>query len=114
VYRRTETPEHWHYRDHERIAPLVGVAQEGWSVMRRRSVVDAFARSIRRVGGNHGYDPRVRTMHGLFVAAGPGFRQNVVVPPFENVHVYDAMCRVLGIPASTNDGDPAVARSLLR
>ena len=114
VYRRNETPAHWQYRDHERIPPIVGVADEGWSIMRRASVIDSFARSIRRVGGNHGYDPRVQTMQGLFVAAGPAFRQNIVVPPFENVDVYYVMCRALGIPPSANDGNPQVARTLLR
>jgi predicted AlkP superfamily pyrophosphatase or phosphodiesterase len=114
VYRRADTPAHWHYRRHERIAPLVGVVDEGWSIMRRASVIDAFARSIRRIGGNHGYDPRVQSMHALFVAAGPSFKQNVVVAPFENVHVYNVMCRALGIEPSPNDGDPEVARSLLR
>jgi predicted AlkP superfamily pyrophosphatase or phosphodiesterase len=106
VYRRANTPQHWQYRDHERIPPIVGVADEGWSVMRRASVTDLFARSIRRVGGNHGYDPHVKSMRGLFVAAGPAFRTNVVVPAFENVHIYGLMCRVLGIEAAANDGDP--------
>jgi predicted AlkP superfamily pyrophosphatase or phosphodiesterase len=106
VYRRANTPEHWRYREHERIPPIVGVAEEGWSVMRRASVTDAFARNFRRVGGNHGYDPQVKSMQGLFVAAGPAFRRGIVVPPFENVHVYGLMCRVLGIEAAANDGDP--------
>jgi predicted AlkP superfamily pyrophosphatase or phosphodiesterase len=113
VYRRANTPEHWHYRDHERIPPIVGVADEGWSLMRRASVTDAFARSVRRVGGNHGYDPHVKTMHGLFVAAGPAFRANVVVPPFENVNVYALMCRVLGVEPARNDGDPAFGAAIL-
>ena len=114
VYRRAETPAHWHYRDHERVPPIVAVADEGWSVMRRASIVDAFARSIRRVGGNHGYDPHVQSMHGLFVAAGPAFRQNVVVPAFVNVDVYNVMCRVLAVPPEPNDGNPATVRLLLR
>ena len=114
VYRRAETPAHWRYRDHERVPPIVAVADEGWSVMRRASIVDAFARSVRRVGGNHGYDPRARTMHALFVAAGPAFKENVVVPPFENVDVYNIMCRVLGIQPVANDGNPETARLLLR
>lgn len=114
AYKRADTPAHWHYRDHERIAPIVGLAEEGWSVMRRASVGEAFAQSVRRIGGNHGYDPQVRSMHGLFVAAGPAFKENVVVPAFENVHVYNAMCFALGIVPASNDGDPAVARSLLR
>ena len=106
VYKRANTPEHWHYRDHERIPPIVGVADEGWSVMRRASVTDAFARSIRRVGGSHGYDPQVQSMHGVFVAAGPAFQVGAVVPAFENVQVYGLMCRILGIEAGPNDGDP--------
>ena len=114
VYRRRETPARWHYRDHERVPPIVAVADEGWSVMRRTSVVDAFARSIRRVGGNHGYDPHVRAMHALFVAAGPAFRQNAVVPAFENVDVYNVMCRVLAVPPEPNDGNPETVRLLLR
>jgi predicted AlkP superfamily pyrophosphatase or phosphodiesterase len=114
VYRRAETPAHWHFRDHERVPPIVAVADEGWSVMRRSSIVDAFARSVRRIGGNHGYDPRLQTMHAVFVAAGPAFKQNVVVPAFENVDVYNVMCRVLRIQPVPNDGNPETARSLLR
>jgi predicted AlkP superfamily pyrophosphatase or phosphodiesterase len=114
VYRRSETPEHWQYRDHERIAPIVGVADEGWSVMRKASVVDAFARSIRRIGGNHGYDPHVASMQALFVAAGPAFRSGTVVPAFENVHIYELMCRVLGVPPAPNDGNRTVAARFLR
>ena len=114
VYRRRETPQHWHFRDHERVPPIVGVMDEGWSIVRRDSVSALFARSPRRVGGNHGYDPALRSMQGLFVAAGPAFRAGATVPPFENVHVYAAMCLVLGITPARHDGDPAVAVSLLR
>jgi predicted AlkP superfamily pyrophosphatase or phosphodiesterase len=114
VYRRANTPQHWQYRDHERIPPIVGVADEGWSVMRRASVADTFARSIRRVGGNHGYDPQVKSMHGVFVAAGPAFRPKVVIPAFENVHVYGLMCRVLAIEPAVNDGDPHFGSEWLR
>ena len=114
MYRRHETPAHWHFRDHERVPPIIGVMDEGWSVMRRASVRDAFARSPRRVGGNHGYDPHLRSMRGLFVAAGPAFRAGTVVPAFENVHVYAALCLALGITPEQHDGDRAVADSLLR
>jgi hypothetical protein len=36
------------------------------------------------------------------------------VPAFENVHIYHTLATVLGITPSANDGDPAVARRLLR
>ena len=115
VYRRAETPERWHYRDHPRIPPIVGVADEGWQVMTRAMRETAARRFGLGHTGAHGYDPAEATsMRGLFVAAGPAFRVGVRVPPFENVNVYAALAAILGVPAADNDGDPAVARSLLR
>jgi hypothetical protein len=52
-------------------------------------------------------------MHGLFVAAGPAFRRGATVPPLENVHLYNAFAAALKVPPARNDGDPAVARTLL-
>ena len=46
--------------------------------------------------------------------SGPAFRSGATVPPFENVHIYDALSEVLGVTPAANDGDPKVARSLLR
>jgi predicted AlkP superfamily pyrophosphatase or phosphodiesterase len=114
VYRRAETPEHWHYRDHPRIPPIVGVVDDGWQIMRRSSLKEILSGAVRASGGQHGYDPRTRSMQGLFVAAGPAFKQGVTVPAFENVHLYDAFARILGVPAARNDGSPAVTRRLLR
>ena len=53
-------------------------------------------------------------MGALFVAAGPPLRRGVVVAPFENVHVYDLLCRILKITPAKNDGDPAVTRGFMR
>lgn len=114
MFRKAETPPHWHYREHERIPPLMGVVDEGWSVVTRAGAREVFAHGNRGTGGNHGYDPQVQSMQALFVAAGPAFRRNAVVPAFENVHVYNLLCLVLGIEPAPNDGDRAVALSLLR
>lgn len=115
VYRREQTPAQWHYRDHPRIPPIVGVVDEGWQVLRRNTVVEILARRIRGAGGTHGYDPsRARSMRGLFVAAGPAFRRGATVDAFENIHIYNALAQILGVPPAKNDGNPAVARSLLR
>jgi predicted AlkP superfamily pyrophosphatase or phosphodiesterase len=109
VYRKADAPTHWRFRTLARVPPIVGVADEGWSVVRRRMPADAHF-SL----GNHGYDPRVRSMHGLFVASGPAFRRGTVVPAFENVSVYNVLARVLGVTPAPNDGDPAVVARLLR
>ncbi len=104
VYRKAETPPEWRFRDHPRVPAIVGVADEGWSIARRRLNATAwFSR------GNHGYDPQVRAMHGLFVASGPAFRRGAVVPAFESVDVYNVLARVLGVRPAPNDGDPGVA-----
>jgi predicted AlkP superfamily pyrophosphatase or phosphodiesterase len=107
VYRREETPPAWRYRAHPRIAAVVGVADEGWTVVRTRPHGVMIDR------GNHGFDPRLRSMHGVFIAAGPAFQRRVVVPPFENVHVYNALAAALGVTPAKNDGDPAIAQKLL-
>jgi hypothetical protein len=53
-------------------------------------------------------------MRGIFVASGPAFKSGVVLPAFENIHIYNALAQALGIAAARNDGDPAVARSMLK
>jgi predicted AlkP superfamily pyrophosphatase or phosphodiesterase len=114
VYRRAETPEHWHYRDHPRIPPIVGVVDEGWQLLRRSTVSAQRAKGVRGPTGVHGYDPRVTSMHGIFVAAGPAFKAGVTAPAFENVHVYDLLTTVLGLTPAPNDGNPEATRALLR
>jgi predicted AlkP superfamily pyrophosphatase or phosphodiesterase len=114
VYRKTETPERWRYRDHPRIPPIVGVVDEGWQIALRSTVADVIAGRARPSRGQHGYDPMLLSMRGIFVAAGPGFKRGVTVPALENVHLYNALARVLRLAPVENDGDPAVARSLLR
>jgi len=114
VYRRAQTPERWHYRDHPRIPPIVGVADEGWQVLRRNTRAAMLARRVSGEGGQHGYDPMLMSMRGIFVAAGPAFKRGATVPALENVHIYHALAQMLRLTPAKNDGDPAVARSLLR
>ena len=53
-------------------------------------------------------------MGALFVAAGPPLRRGLVVAPFENVHVYDLLCRILKITPAKNDGRAGVTRGFFR
>lgn len=115
VFRKAETPANWHYRDHPRIPPIVGVVDEGWQVVRKAALAAQLTRPPRGPTGVHGYDPSsAMTMRGIFVASGPAFKSGVTVPPFENIHIYGALARVLGLTPAANDGDPRVAESLLR
>jgi len=114
VYRRSETPEAWHYRDHPRIPPIIGVMDEGWQILRRATVNAIREGRARPAAGQHGYDPALMSMRGVFAAAGPAFKQGATVPAFENVHIYNTLARVLGVTPAPNDGGADVATSLLR
>jgi len=114
VYRKRESPKHWHYREHPRVPAIVGVVDDEWQVVRRSTVEAIDAGKQPRLSGQHGYDPKARSMRALFIAAGPAFRQGVVVKPFENVSLYNVFARILGVTPARNDGDPRVMRKLLR
>jgi predicted AlkP superfamily pyrophosphatase or phosphodiesterase len=114
VYRRETMPERWHFRDHPRVPPILGVADEGWQVLRRTTFDSIKAGKIMGGRGQHGYDPQLMSMRSIFIAAGPAFKRGVTVAPFENVSIYNALAKILGVTPAPNDGDPAVARRLLR
>jgi predicted AlkP superfamily pyrophosphatase or phosphodiesterase len=109
IYKREETPPHVHYRSHARIPPIVGVPADGWAVTTRTRLAERDLNA-----GAHGYDPTTPAMGALFVAAGPALRRGIVVPAFENVHLYNLLCAILKLEPAPNDGDPAVTRGFLR
>lgn len=110
VYPRAATPERWRYRDNPRVSDVVGVAEAGWLLSTRAALASGRWAS----GGSHGFDNADSTMRALFIAAGPAFRRGVVVEPFQNLHVYELVCRVLGLRPAPNDGSLDSVRTLLR
>ena len=108
IYKREQTPSRLHYRHNPRIPAIVGIPDEGWAVVSGERLAQ------RELGaGAHGFDPANRSMHALFVAAGPRTKRGVVVAPFENVHIYNVLCAVLRVDPARNDGDAAMIRRLL-
>jgi predicted AlkP superfamily pyrophosphatase or phosphodiesterase len=96
------------------LPPVIGIADEGWYITSKREV-DRWGQPDRHSpGGTHGYDARTQSMQGLFIASGPRFKNGVTVPAFENIHIYELMCAVLGLAPAKNDGDPLVTRDMLR
>jgi hypothetical protein len=97
---------------HPRLARVVGLADEGWTVTTRQRL--ARREAGRPWGGAHGFDPAFQSMHGLLVASGPRLRSGLRVPAVENLHLYALMCELLGIQPSPHDGDASVFRDWLR
>lgn len=113
VYKREQVPAELRYRDNPRIAPIIGLLDDGWTLTTHERLANRRAAGRTIGGGDHGYDPKHKSMQGLFAAAGPRVRQGMVVPAFETVHVYEFLCAVLGITPAPNDGDRNVTRTFL-
>jgi predicted AlkP superfamily pyrophosphatase or phosphodiesterase len=114
VYRSTELPAEYRLAGHPRLPAVIGIASEGWSITSRRNVRRWIVDQVGGApGGEHGYPATAQSMQGLFIANGPRIRRGMRVKPFENIHVYEFMCAVLGLQPARNDGDPAVTRDML-
>jgi predicted AlkP superfamily pyrophosphatase or phosphodiesterase len=113
VYKREDVPAALRFSANPRIPPVVGIAADGWTITSRAQSTE-WQQTGRRMGGQHGFDPRLRSMHGLFIANGPQFRSGVTVPAFENVHLYAMMARVLGLTPAPNDGRAEMTANVFR
>jgi len=111
VYRPAEIPLEFGFGTHARVAPVIGIADLGWSITSR----GYFAANLERFSaGNHGYDHRSEDMRALFVAAGPAFRPGLVTPAFPNVDVYELVMAILRLTPEPGDGDLDRVRHLLK
>lgn len=110
-WRKEAMPERFHYGTNARIPPLECLADVGWSLTTHAWVNKKNGEVAR---GEHGYDVDAPEMSALFLAAGPAFKHGFVAPAFDNVHVYELLAKLLGIPAAPNDGDPAVTAPMLK
>jgi predicted AlkP superfamily pyrophosphatase or phosphodiesterase len=108
IYRRKDVPPRLHLSDNARIPAIIGVPADGWTVTSGQRLVEEELHVAA-----HGYEPTTPDMGALFVAAGPSLRRNVIVAPFENVHVYDLLCRILGLAPAANDGSAGITRRFL-
>jgi predicted AlkP superfamily pyrophosphatase or phosphodiesterase len=113
VYKRSEIPPEYGLAGHPRVPAIFAIAKEGWYIASKRDVARWGEPNRRAPGGTHGYDARAQSMHGLFIANGPRIRHGLKFKPFENIHIYEFMCAILGLQPAKNDGDPAVTRDML-
>lgn len=115
VFRNRDIPpEYGRLAGHRRMPAVVGVAEEGWYVTSRRQQARWASGAGRRPAGTHGYDARLTSMQGVFVASGPRLGSGLAVPAFRAIHVYELLCALLGLTPAPNDGSPAVTGGMLR
>ncbi len=111
VYRREEVPERLHFRDHPRIPPIVLMADEGWTIVKRPLLGDVARAAFLRA--THGFDPALPSMGATFIGSGPSFKHGATIPPFDNVEIYSLLCKILGLKPAANDGENRLADAVL-
>jgi predicted AlkP superfamily pyrophosphatase or phosphodiesterase len=73
------------------------------------------ARFQTQVFGEHGFSPSYRDMWGIFYAKGPQIKEGLKVEPFQNIHIYPMLCRILGLPVPVGiDGKLEVLLPVLK
>lgn len=100
-FAKNAIPNRLHYSNNPRIAPIVCIAELGWSLVETTEEKNDFT-----LKGSHGYDASRdgnSPMRPIFVAGGPGIkeRRNVILAPFENVHVFPLVATLIGIPEAS-------------
>ncbi len=111
VFTKDEIPAYWHLKNHPRTTDLIVVADNGWQITSRNRL-NFFIQGLPT--GMHGFDNREKDMQGIFLAHGPNFVKGSRIEPFENVHIYEMMCELLGIEPAQNDGSIAILKSILK
>lgn len=110
VYRQNEFPERWHYK-HVRSGDVLIVAEPGTYFLTTHRDLSQWEGTGNF--GEHGYDPAVtREVHGIFYAMGPNVKKGVKLKPFENIHVYPLVAKILGLKTPEIDGDEKVLETI--
>ena len=114
VYRKADLPARLHYSNSPRIAPLLVLPVEGWTLSTRKRFDEMKAKEPKNgLRGGHGYDNELASMRAIFIAHGSAFKKGVVIEPFENIQVYNVMTRILGLTPAPNDGSDVVSNAAL-
>lgn len=114
-WRKAEIPDRFHYKTGRRIAPIVCSPDLGWFLTsRERYETQKKGDDFTQTRGAHGYDNQFQDMQATFIAHGSAFKRGLISEPFENVEVYNVMCKILGLTPAKNDGDLNRVRAILR
>ena len=114
-WRKKDIPARLHYNHGRRIAPIVCSSDEGWFMTsRERYETQKKSDDFDKTRGAHGYDNRYQSMMATFIAHGEAFKKGYVAEPFENVEIYNLMCKILNLKPAKNDGYLDNVKQMLR
>ncbi|KAM6906574.1 ectonucleotide pyrophosphatase/phosphodiesterase family member 1 isoform 2-T2 [Lycodopsis pacificus] len=107
-YLKENLPKRMHFANNKRIERGHLYMKNGWQGALNRQELKYCT------GGFHGSDNLFTNMQAIFIGYGPGLKANTVVPPFENIEIYNLMCDLLGIRPAPNNGTHGSLNHLLK
>lgn len=117
-WKKADIPSRLNYQESPRIAPIICSSELGWITTSHKRyndwVKDMDAEDLARPRGAHGYDNKYQEMQATFIAHGGAFKKGIIAEPFENVEVYNLMCKILGLKPAPNDGKQNLAAKILK
>lgn len=90
IYKKENIPGYLNFNNDDRVGDLVLLTEAP-------TVIIPAPKRIS--GGTHGFSPfSNKEMGAIFYASGPALKKDLVVPPFENIHVYPFIAKILSLP----------------
>jgi predicted AlkP superfamily pyrophosphatase or phosphodiesterase len=93
-YSKSNLPKRFKFGTHPRIPDLICLSDIGYAVSANPARKGPL--------GQHGFDPQLPDMHGLFLASGYKLKHSEL-GLVENLEVYPFLCELLGIKEESND-----------
>lgn len=100
-HRREELPARLHYGKNERVAAIICLAENGWTIL-------AGKPSYSVAGGSHGFDNADPQMLALFIAWQAGLKGDVGT--VDNIEVYPLLMRLIGVAPLPSDARGVLAQ----
>lgn len=104
-YPKSNFPERFKFGSHPRIPDLLCLSKLGFTVSANPTRKGPL--------GQHGFDPTLEEMHGLFLISGSGIKPKEL-GLIENLEVYPLLCQLLGIKEEKNDSKHLLVDLILK
>lgn len=119
VYRKSDLPERWHFKNNPRTPPIFLMSKENYGFQdileaaEHYKEIEHITVTPETVFGVHGFDPEMQKMHPFFMVRGPNIRKNHMIKPFNFVDLYNFFTEILRIKSIPNNGTTPIYKEIL-